>query len=113
LIKKGIEILELPLEEKLKIEMANSKHFLGYARLGTEITALKPDYREQFDVSMRASFILKIPAGADKIKFATEVSAPGPNEPPWHNLRGPNQVEYHPLTLIGWEMTSYSGQMSL
>jgi isopenicillin N synthase-like dioxygenase len=66
LIKKGIEILELPLEEKLKIEMANNKHFLGYARLGTEITALKPDYREQFDVSMRASFILKPPAGADK-----------------------------------------------
>ena len=52
IIKKGIELLELPLEEKLKIEMANSKHFLGYARLGNEITALKPDYREQFDVSL-------------------------------------------------------------
>jgi hypothetical protein len=51
LIKKGIEALELPLEEKLKVEMANSKHFLGYARLGTEITAMKPDYREQYDVS--------------------------------------------------------------
>jgi isopenicillin N synthase-like dioxygenase len=51
LIKKGIELFELPLEEKLKIEMANSKHFLGYARLGTEITAMKPDYREQFDVN--------------------------------------------------------------
>ncbi len=53
LIRKGIEIFELPLEEKLKIEMANSKHFLGYARLGTEITAMKPDYREQFDVSTK------------------------------------------------------------
>lgn len=52
LIKKGIEALELPLEEKLKVEMANSKHFLGYARLGTEITAMKPDYREQYDVSI-------------------------------------------------------------
>lgn len=51
LIKKGIDLFELPLEEKLKIEMVNSKHFLGYARLGTEITAKKPDYREQFDVS--------------------------------------------------------------
>jgi isopenicillin N synthase-like dioxygenase len=50
LVTKGIEALELPLEEKLKIEMANSKHFLGYARLGTETTALKSDYREQFDV---------------------------------------------------------------
>jgi isopenicillin N synthase-like dioxygenase len=47
------------MEEKLKIEMANSKHFLGYARLGTEITALKPDYREQFDVRMRASCNIK------------------------------------------------------
>ncbi|KAK6580437.1 hypothetical protein PZA11_007459 [Diplocarpon coronariae] len=72
LIRKGIELLELPLEEKLKIEMANSKHFLGYARLGNEITALKPDYREQFD-------------------FATEAPAPGPDEPVWKNLRGPNQ----------------------
>jgi len=51
LITKGIEALELPLEEKLKIEMANSKHFLGYARLGAEITAMKSDYREQYDVS--------------------------------------------------------------
>ncbi|PBP23460.1 hypothetical protein BUE80_DR005581 [Diplocarpon rosae] len=72
LVKKGIELLELPLVEKLKIEMANSKHFLGYARLGNEITALKPDYREQFD-------------------FATEAPAPGPDEPVWKNLRGPNQ----------------------
>jgi isopenicillin N synthase-like dioxygenase len=55
LIKKGIELFELPLEEKLKIEMANSKHFLGYARLGAEITAMKPDYREQFDVSTKVS----------------------------------------------------------
>jgi isopenicillin N synthase-like dioxygenase len=51
LVQKGIEVFELPLEEKLKVEMANSKHFLGYAKLGTEITAMKPDYREQFDVS--------------------------------------------------------------
>jgi isopenicillin N synthase-like dioxygenase len=49
-VKKGIELLNLPLQEKLKIEMANSKHFLGYAKLGNEITAQKVDYREQFDV---------------------------------------------------------------
>ncbi|KAJ6112261.1 Oxoglutarate/iron-dependent dioxygenase [Penicillium sp. IBT 18751x] len=29
--------------------MVNSPHFLGYSRLGAEITALKKDYREQFD----------------------------------------------------------------
>jgi isopenicillin N synthase-like dioxygenase len=51
LVKKGIELFDLPLDEKLKIEMVNSKHFLGYVRLGTEITAMKPDHREQADVS--------------------------------------------------------------
>jgi isopenicillin N synthase-like dioxygenase len=98
LIKKGIEIFELPLEEKLKVEMANSKHFLGYARLGTEITAMKPDYREQFDVSKRTSFIVQV--GADTSKFATEVPAPGPDEPLWHNLRGPNQVEHKCIVMM-------------
>lgn len=48
--QKSIEFFELPLEQKLEIEMVNSKHFLGYARLGTEITAQKPDFREQCDV---------------------------------------------------------------
>jgi isopenicillin N synthase-like dioxygenase len=62
LIKKGIELFDLPLEEKLKIEMANSKHFLGYARLGTEITAMKPDYREQFDVSTSYCSIFQVRA---------------------------------------------------
>ncbi|KAF7529146.1 hypothetical protein PCG10_008918 [Penicillium crustosum] len=52
--------------------MVNSPHFLGYSRLGAEITALKPDYREQFD-------------------FATELPAPGPDEPLYRNVVGPNQ----------------------
>ncbi|EED20772.1 oxidoreductase, 2OG-Fe(II) oxygenase family, putative [Talaromyces stipitatus ATCC 10500] len=70
--KQSIALFNLPLEKKLEIEMVNSKHFLGYARLGQEITALKNDYREQFD-------------------FATELPAPGPEEPLYRNLRGPNQ----------------------
>ena len=41
------------MEKKLEIEMVNSPHFLGYSKLGAEITALKPDHREQFDVSFR------------------------------------------------------------
>ncbi|EXJ89292.1 hypothetical protein A1O3_02358 [Capronia epimyces CBS 606.96] len=72
LISKTREFFDLPLEEKLKVEMVNSKHFLGYARLGTEITAQKSDFREQID-------------------FATELPAPGPSEPVYRNLRGPNQ----------------------
>lgn len=50
-IETALGLFELPLEKKLEIEMVNSPHFLGYSRLGAEITALKPDYREQFDVS--------------------------------------------------------------
>ncbi|KAJ5730458.1 uncharacterized protein N7483_004966 [Penicillium malachiteum] len=49
LIKKGLELFECPVEKKLEIEMVNSPHFLGYSRLGAEITALKSDHREQFD----------------------------------------------------------------
>ena len=51
-ISKGLELFELPLEKKIEIEMVNSPHFLGYSRLGAEITALKSDHREQFDVSL-------------------------------------------------------------
>ncbi|OKL57253.1 hypothetical protein UA08_07419 [Talaromyces atroroseus] len=70
--QQSIALFDLPLEKKLEIEMVNSKHFLGYARLGQEVTALKNDFREQFD-------------------FATELPAPGPDEPLYRNLRGPNQ----------------------
>jgi isopenicillin N synthase-like dioxygenase len=48
--EQAIALFNLPLEKKLEIEMVNSKHFLGYARLGQEVTARKNDYREQFDV---------------------------------------------------------------
>ncbi|KAJ5749369.1 uncharacterized protein N7511_011065 [Penicillium nucicola] len=71
-IDKALHLFELPLEKKLEIEMVHSPHFLGYSRLGAEITALKPDYREQFD-------------------FATELPAPGPDEPLYKNIVGPNQ----------------------
>lgn len=52
LTQKGFELFRQPLEKKLEIEMVNSPHFLGYSRLGAEITALKSDHREQFDVSL-------------------------------------------------------------
>ncbi|KAL4895289.1 hypothetical protein BDV59DRAFT_191801 [Aspergillus ambiguus] len=72
LVRKTRELFDLPLEKKSEIEMINSKHFLGYSRLGAETTAHKADYREQFD-------------------FATELPAPGPDEPRYRNIRGPNQ----------------------
>lgn len=63
---------ELPLEEKLRLEMKNSPHFLGYSRLGNEITKHATDYREQIDL-------------------ATELPAPSVDEPRYRRLRGPNQ----------------------
>lgn len=42
-------LFELPQNAKDDILMANSPHFLGYTRLGTELTKGVTDYREQFD----------------------------------------------------------------
>ncbi|KAJ5120247.1 Oxidoreductase 2OG-Fe(II) oxygenase family [Penicillium atrosanguineum] len=71
-LEKALGLFHLPLEKKLEIEMVNSPHFLGYSRLGSEITALKKDHREQFD-------------------FATELPAPAKDEPLYRNIYGPNQ----------------------
>ena len=51
-VQKSMDLCNLPLEKKLEIEMINSKHFLGYSRLGCERTARKIDHREMFDVSV-------------------------------------------------------------
>lgn len=42
-------LFDLPQEKKDKIAMANSEHFLGYSRLGKELTKGAVDQREQFD----------------------------------------------------------------
>lgn len=49
--EEGIKFFDLPEEEKLAIEMKNQASFLGYSRLGNEITAQKADWREQYDLS--------------------------------------------------------------
>ena len=58
LVARGTRLFDLPLHKKLEIEMVNSPHFLGYSRLGAEITALKTDYREQFDVDLLLLLLL-------------------------------------------------------
>lgn len=71
--EEGIKFFDLPDEEKLRIEMKNEASFLGYSRLGNEITALKADWREQLDLS---------------------TPHPMPNldtDPLYHNLLAPNQ----------------------
>jgi len=41
-------LFDLPQEAKNEILMANSPHFLGYSKLGTEVTKGKADYSELF-----------------------------------------------------------------
>ncbi|RDB16343.1 hypothetical protein Hypma_003050 [Hypsizygus marmoreus] len=43
------KLFALPPEEKERIRMVHSPHFLGYSRLGAELTKGKVDRREQFD----------------------------------------------------------------
>ncbi|MCJ1471143.1 hypothetical protein MMC07_009791 [Pseudocyphellaria aurata] len=71
-LQKSVDLFNLPLEKKLAIDMINSKHFLGYSRLGCEKTARITDNREMFD-------------------FLTPHPAPGPDEPIYLNVMGPNQ----------------------
>ncbi|KAL1958492.1 hypothetical protein VTO42DRAFT_4356 [Malbranchea cinnamomea] len=68
----GKQFFDLPLEKKLEIEMKNAPSFLGYSRLGNEITRFKTDWREQIDLS-------------------TTHPLPSPSSPRYHNLLAPNQ----------------------
>lgn len=68
----GKAFFDLPEEKKLEIEMKNAPSFLGYNKLGMEITRFKTDWREQIDLS-------------------TPHSIPGPNDPLYRNLLAPNQ----------------------
>lgn len=70
----------LPEQVKKDCEMIKSPHFLGYSRLGNEITAGKADHREQIDL-------------------ATELPAPKQCEPLYRQIEGPNlwpDEEYAP-----------------
>ncbi|KAF3934152.1 hypothetical protein ABW20_dc0102258 [Dactylellina cionopaga] len=69
--KLGVEFFDLPEDEKLRLEMKNSPHFLGYSRLGNEITRFAVDWREQIDIG-------------------TELPAPKPDDPRYRYLVGPN-----------------------
>ncbi|KAF2258619.1 putative oxidoreductase [Lojkania enalia] len=71
-IERSKELLCLPLEKKLELDMINSKHFLGYSQTGKERTAQKLDNREMFD-------------------FLSPVPAPKPDDPIYMNVQGPNQ----------------------
>jgi isopenicillin N synthase-like dioxygenase len=71
-ISLGKAFFELPDEKKLEIEMKNAASFLGYSKLGMEITRFKTDWREQIDLS-------------------TPHENPKPEDPLYRNLLAPNQ----------------------
>lgn len=72
IISLAHKFFDLSDEQKLKIEMKHSPHFLGYSRLNNEITASKIDHREQIDIG-------------------SNVPAPLDEEPRYRRLRGPSQ----------------------
>ncbi|MFC7863568.1 isopenicillin N synthase family dioxygenase [Streptomyces murinus] len=65
---------ELPEADRLALDNVNSPHFRGYTRTGDERTGGARDWRDQLDI------------GAERA-----ARVPGPGEPPYWWLQGPNQ----------------------
>jgi len=83
-------LFDLPQDEKNKIPLVNSPHFLGYSKLGTEFTKGEVDYKEQFD-------------------FATPHETQWrPGAPEYARLWGPCQV-CNPLTRSTIRADDWSG----
>ncbi|PHH67017.1 hypothetical protein CDD81_4412 [Ophiocordyceps australis] len=71
-MSQGKAFFDIPLQEKLRIEMKNAASFLGYSRLSAEVTAGAVDHREQLDLS-------------------TEHALPEAGSPRYYNMLAPNQ----------------------
>ncbi|MCJ1467718.1 hypothetical protein MMC07_006343 [Pseudocyphellaria aurata] len=71
-VTQGKAFFDLPEEKKLEIQMKKVPSFLGYNKLGHEITKHAIDWREQVDIS-------------------TPHPLPSPTSPLYYNLRAPNQ----------------------
>ncbi|MFG2264821.1 isopenicillin N synthase family dioxygenase [Streptomyces sp. NPDC048720] len=65
---------DLPEADRLALDNVGSPHFRGYTRTGDERTAGARDWRDQLDI------------GAER-----PARIPGPGEPPYWWLQGPNQ----------------------
>ncbi|QMW35946.1 hypothetical protein G4B84_011475 [Aspergillus flavus NRRL3357] len=72
-VEQSVKFFDLPLEDRLEVEMLHSKHFLGYVREQNEKTAQRTDFRETFNLGM-------------------DLAAPGEEEPAYRNMSGPNLV---------------------
>ncbi|MGW3119675.1 isopenicillin N synthase family dioxygenase [Streptomyces sp. NPDC001107] len=74
LVRAMHAFFRLPEADRLALDNINSPHFRGYTRTGDERTAGARDWRDQLDI------------GAER-----PVHAPGPDEPAYWWLQGPNQ----------------------
>lgn len=74
LLDAARRFFDLPENERHALAIGNSPHFRGYTLLGDERTKGISDWREQLDV------------GPEEPAPALEA-----DDPPWLNLRGPNQ----------------------
>ena len=89
-LEVAAEFFALPEAARLEIENLNSPQFRGYTRTGTEHTAGAPDWREQLDIGPERAAL-----------------NPGPDEPGYLRLIGPNQwpsalPELRP-TVLAWQ----------
>ena len=85
----------LPLEDRVTLSNRNSPHFRGYTRLGHEITAGRPDAREQLDFSADREPVTGYPA-----------------EQPYWLLQGPNQWPDSSLPELKTTALAWTGMMS-
>ncbi|CAN6675104.1 hypothetical protein TRVA0_088S00210 [Trichomonascus vanleenenianus] len=76
-MRLAVKSFEAPEEEKLKVAMTTNPHFVGYTKLGAEMTAKATDLREQFDFGSALSIDPKSP----------DVD---PSSPAWRRIRGPS-----------------------
>lgn len=103
-VQRSQDLLNLPLEKKLEIDMMNSKHFLGYSQNGKERTAQKLDNREMFDVRqfMVPVSILSRP---DRLAVSTPCTSSRTRRSRLHECAGSKSGKSRTLTLSSSELT--------
>lgn len=86
------KLFALPQEEKDKISMKHSPHFLGYTALGKEFTKGKRDAREQFDFATEVCPLIRLKSMTCFSFSQQHASRWTPGAPDYHDLWGPSQV---------------------
>ncbi|KAI5118876.1 hypothetical protein M0805_003551 [Coniferiporia weirii] len=75
-------LFELPQARKDALRMANSPCFLGYSRVGAELTRGAPDQREQFDFATRFGEGLWMPGAPEYLRLFGDAQWPEEDDLP-------------------------------